>query len=415
MPPLPSDADDPRAALDAAIEELGAATTAYVRISTQRAQREVGRDGGRVGPVRGTIEVEPPIRSADPIQGAPTTSPPGDAGSKRQDNPTSKGDPSRTRNAGLNEQHVEIGKAVERPSRGQSRLWSTFRWLLIVVALLVVVGAGVWWYFSSPASAATIVGVQRDVPPAGLAQVDTRVGSENPRLVGTVTKIIDGDGIWVSLSSGPIEIRFHSIDAPERDQAWGAEAAAALARRVDGKQVALDVVTQDQYDRLVAVVYLGDENLNVWMVKQGHAWAFRRYLKDRRYCSWEAEARSAGSGLWSLPKSRWQAPWEWRAVKRKQRRGFSDYSEETVANCVAAIGKREVPASSTAATAPMGFMDAPTSGNCRIKGNISDSGRIYHLPGSSAYDKTRIDESKGERWFCSEAEARSAGWRGIRQ
>jgi len=49
---------------------------------------------------------------------------------------------------------------------------------------------------------------------------------------------------------------------------------------------------------------------------------------------------------------------------------------------------------------------------CRIKGNISTGGeRIYHVPGQRYYGATRIDVLKGERWFCSEAEARAAGWR----
>jgi len=47
---------------------------------------------------------------------------------------------------------------------------------------------------------------------------------------------------------------------------------------------------------------------------------------------------------------------------------------------------------------------------CMIKGNISTE-KIYHLPGCGSYDKTVIDESKGERWFCSEKEAIVAGWR----
>ncbi|WP_435372982.1 sunset domain-containing protein [Aquisalimonas lutea] len=52
------------------------------------------------------------------------------------------------------------------------------------------------------------------------------------------------------------------------------------------------------------------------------------------------------------------------------------------------------------------------SEGCRIKGNISMNGeRIYHVPGSEWYDETQIDRLKGERWFCSEDEARAAGWR----
>ena len=56
---------------------------------------------------------------------------------------------------------------------------------------------------------------------------------------------------------------------------------------------------------------------------------------------------------------------------------------------------------------------AENQGNCRIKGNISRYGGecIYHVPGGYYCDQTRIAPSKGERWFCSEAEARAAGCR----
>jgi hypothetical protein len=43
--------------------------------------------------------------------------------------------------------------------------------------------------------------------------------------------------------------------------------------------------------------------------------------------------------------------------------------------------------------------------NCAIKGNISDSGRIYHMPGSQSYAETVNNEADGERWFCSEEES----------
>jgi hypothetical protein len=49
---------------------------------------------------------------------------------------------------------------------------------------------------------------------------------------------------------------------------------------------------------------------------------------------------------------------------------------------------------------------------CDIKGNINSKGeRIYHVPGGRAYASTLIDATRGERWFCSEAEAQAAGWR----
>jgi hypothetical protein len=65
-------------------------------------------------------------------------------------------------------------------------------------------------------------------------------------------------------------------------------------------------------------------------------------------------------------------------------------------------------AASTAAQAP------PTK-PCQIKGNINAQGvRIYHPPGCRYYryyKDTIIDTSRGERWFCTEAEAVAAGWR----
>lgn len=53
------------------------------------------------------------------------------------------------------------------------------------------------------------------------------------------------------------------------------------------------------------------------------------------------------------------------------------------------------------------------SKQCDIKGNVSiDTGeRIYHVRGQKHYEQTRIRPEYGEEWFCSEAEARAAGWR----
>ncbi|WP_292570386.1 hypothetical protein [Mesorhizobium sp.] len=59
----------------------------------------------------------------------------------------------------------------------------------------------------------------------------------------------------------------------------------------------------------------------------------------------------------------------------------------------------------------------PEFTSCNIKGNISyNTGeKIYHVPGQEYYSETRISLLKGERWFCSEAEARAAGWRKARR
>ena len=71
----------------------------------------------------------------------------------------------------------------------------------------------------------------------------------------------------------------------------------------------------------------------------------------------------------------------------------------------------EIPAETAEPGCPKGCAAQPPG--CDVKGNISfKSGkRIYHLPGQSFYDQTKISPDRGEAWFCTEAEARANGWR----
>ncbi|MGQ9890155.1 MAG: sunset domain-containing protein, partial [Aggregatilineales bacterium] len=77
-----------------------------------------------------------------------------------------------------------------------------------------------------------------------------------------------------------------------------------------------------------------------------------------------------------------------------------------------------VPQATTIAPAPPSTQGGCPQGcqeqqpGCLIKGNISSKGeKIYHVPGARWYDRTKIDPSKGERWFCSPEEAERNGWR----
>jgi len=63
-----------------------------------------------------------------------------------------------------------------------------------------------------------------------------------------------------------------------------------------------------------------------------------------------------------------------------------------------------------AAGCPAGCVERPAG--CDIKGNVNNKGeRIYHVPGGQFYDKTDIVPSRGDRWFCSRAEAEANGFR----
>lgn len=188
-------------------------------------------------------------------------------------------------------------------------------------------------------------------------------------------RVIDGD----TLKIGSQVVRLHGIDAPENGQNCerrgkkyncGAEAENALRAMVSG-DITCSGGKRDSYKRLIAICKSNGQDIGKRMVLAGQALAFRKFSTD--YIEAETVAKNARAGMWA---GKFEAPWDFRASKW-------------------------VDASS----------DAPSS-ECPIKGNINRKGeRIYHAPWSRSYKRTRINVSKGERWFCSEAEALAAGWR----
>lgn len=186
------------------------------------------------------------------------------------------------------------------------------------------------------------------------------------------------------LEIGGVVVQLFGLDAPERDQAclrqgrrWdcGFEATAALAFRVAGQWV--NCVEQGVADdgALLALCALGGDGgpeVNGWMVAAGWGLADRPPL----FAEVEAEARAAGRGIWA---GEFVAPADWRRGAR-------------------------LPVEAPAAAGPDGL--------CTIKGHVTAAGeRLYHLPGGAFYPHVPVDPARGERWFCSEAEAQAAGWR----
>lgn len=70
-----------------------------------------------------------------------------------------------------------------------------------------------------------------------------------------------------------------------------------LSNLVFGQIIRAEVSDVDRYGRSVAVISFEGSNINAEMIKRGGAWAYRRYVKDRRYIRWETEARQARRGL----------------------------------------------------------------------------------------------------------------------
>lgn len=190
-------------------------------------------------------------------------------------------------------------------------------------------------------------------------------------------RVIDGDTIEIAGE----RVRLFGIDAPEAAQTcradgreWncGQEATTALAYEVGQHQVTCQERDRDRYGRIVAVCFVDPYDLGARMVFQGWALAYRHF--SSAYVDQENLAKNARTGVW---RGEFVPPWEWRRGKR--------------------IAQSESP---------------NVTAECLIKGNIANDGaRIYHPPSGAYYGRTKIDLSKGERWFCSEDEAQAAGWR----
>ena len=188
--------------------------------------------------------------------------------------------------------------------------------------------------------------------------------------------VIDSD----TLEMHGIRLRLHGADAPESgqfcfdssDETYGCGQAAALSMEsfVGVNMVICTIKDKDRYGRLVVECFVNGKNINKQLLRDGFALAFREYSND--YTQDEEYTSKAKAGVW---QGQFIKPWDWRRGERLARDTHNQ------------------------------------SDRCQIKGNISKSGKIYYIPGSPWYEKTKINTDKCERWFCTEEEAKAAGWR----
>ena len=132
-------------------------------------------------------------------------------------------------------------------------------------------------------------------------------------LTGKVVSIADGDTLTILVNREQVKIRLAEIDTPEKGQPWGNRAKQALSRKVFGKMARVEIETVDRYGRTVGKVWVDDRDICREMVREGHAWVYRRYLRDRSLLKDERAAQQAATGLWGLPNP--VPPWEWRRAR----------------------------------------------------------------------------------------------------
>ncbi|MFW6730823.1 MAG: thermonuclease family protein [Synechococcus sp.] len=131
----------------------------------------------------------------------------------------------------------------------------------------------------------------------------------------TVLSVGDGDSLRVSSNGQRLTIRLACIDAPEIDQSpWGQQSRAYLLQRLPrGREVTIEPQTIDRYGRTVAEV-ISDININLVMVEDGQAFAYRRYLgscESQEYLDAEYRASRRRYGIWQV-QGGITRPWDFR-------------------------------------------------------------------------------------------------------
>jgi endonuclease YncB( thermonuclease family) len=150
------------------------------------------------------------------------------------------------------------------------------------------------------------------------------------QLWGTVVDMAGGSQLVVQTrEDGPLGVRLVGIELPvppgaanggglAAGQPYAEEAAAYARSLLLNKQVLLEPHGKDRQGRLLAVVYLGEINVNLTLVKEGLAWVKPGSAVPKVRVPLELaerQAQVAKYGLWSLPDP--EPPWQFR--KRTQR------------------------------------------------------------------------------------------------
>jgi endonuclease YncB( thermonuclease family) len=137
-------------------------------------------------------------------------------------------------------------------------------------------------------------------------------------ITGKVVKVADGDTFTMLTDQNEqIRIRLHGIDAPEKSQDFSQVSKNHLTELVMSKPVRVYTKKRDQYGRVVAIVYVGDQVVNEAMLRAGLAWHFTEYDSNPEWEEMESSARRSRIGIWSHERP--VPPWQFRKEKRKRR------------------------------------------------------------------------------------------------
>ncbi len=226
-------------------------------------------------------------------------------------------------------------------SFGRLLTWRHFPKLVFTGFTALILGLLVWWHGSRASNSLSRQSLdlqppqeslnhnnddnlQQTTAPPQIIQprqtIPARQSQPQFSLRGRVVGISDGDTLTLlTQNRQQVKIRLHGIDAPELSQAWGQRAKQALSSLTFRQLVSVQETDQDQYGRIVGIVYRNQLSINEALIVSGHAWVYREYNKNKRWNTLETEARKKRRGLWNLQPNQRIPPWDYRRRNRVRR------------------------------------------------------------------------------------------------
>ena len=125
-------------------------------------------------------------------------------------------------------------------------------------------------------------------------------------------RVVDGDTIHLNGE----KIRFTGIDTPELKQTCikegfidlcGVTAKEILIKKIGDNKVECISEGKDRYKRTLAECFVNDESLSSYLVRNGYAFAYRKYSK--KFIPDEDYAKANKIGMWSM---NFDYPWDYR-------------------------------------------------------------------------------------------------------
>ena len=217
-----------------------------------------------------------------------------------------------------------------------------------------------------------------------------KISASTPENYFKVTKVVDGDTIDIDYFGKTERLRLIGINTPESVdprrpvECFGKEASDQAKKLLTGKLVKIEKDStqddRDKYGRMLRYITTKEGLFyNIEIIKTGfaHEYTFRvpyKYQKDFKTA--EEQARKNKLGLWA------------------------DNA------CAITNAKAKKIATSTSIS-----QNIKLDNNCQIKGNVNGRQKIYHMQGCRDYSKIVIKPQEGDKIFCTEVEAKSAGFR----